>query len=81
MMWCMNCRNVRINSIAALILSLLGAAFFAVGRILFGVGGWLVFYSVPAGVIAALALLALWFIPVRHVKDDYPCLVKACLDL
>ncbi|MDK6494291.1 hypothetical protein QP172_11255 [Corynebacterium coyleae] len=77
----MNCRDVRINSVAALILSLLGAAFFAVGRILFGVGGWLVFYSVPAGVIAALALLALWFIPVRHVKDDYPCLVKACLNL
>ena len=68
-MWCMNCRNVRINSVAALILSLLGAAFFAVGRILVGVDGWLVFYSVPAGVIAALALLALWFIPVRHVKD------------
>ena len=43
MMWCMNCRDVRINSDAALILSVLVAAFYAVVRILFGVGGWLVF--------------------------------------
>lgn len=81
MTWCINCRNVRINSVVAVVLSLLGTAFFALGRILFGMGGWLVFYSVPAGILAALALLALWFISVRHVKDAYPCLVKARLNL
>ena len=65
----MNYRNVRINSVAALVLSLFGTAFFAFGRMFFGVGGWLIFYSIPAGLFVALLLLALWFIPVRSVKE------------
>lgn len=68
-MRCMSYRNVHISSAAALVLSLLGAAFFALGRVMFGVGGWMVFYTVPLGVIVAVALLALWFIPVRSVKE------------
>ncbi|WP_288873834.1 hypothetical protein [uncultured Corynebacterium sp.] len=65
----MNHRNVQISSVAALVLSLLGVAFFALGRVLFGVGGWFVFISVPAGVIVAVALVGLWSIPVRSVKE------------
>ena len=67
-MWRMNFRNVQLNSVAALVLSLLGVAFFALGRVLFGVGGWMVLFSVPVGAIAALLLLGLWFIPVRNVE-------------
>lgn len=65
----MNYRNVRINSVAALVLSMLGTAFFAFGRMFFGVGGWMIFYSIPAGFFVALLLIALWFIPVRSVKE------------
>ena len=64
----MNYRNVRINTVAALVLSLSAAAFFAFGRLFFGVGGWLIFYSIPAGLFVALLLIALWFIPVRGGK-------------
>ena len=65
----MKYRNVNISSVAALVLSLLGAAFFALGRALFGVSGWFAFISVPAGVIVAVALVGLWSIPVRIVKE------------
>ena len=68
-MWRMNYRNVQLNSVAALVLSLLGVAFFALGRIMFGVGGWMVLYSVPIGAIAALLLFGLWFVPVRIVNE------------
>ena len=67
----MKYRSVHINSVAALVLSLLGAAFFALGRAMFGVSGWFAFISVPAGVIVAVALVCLWSIPVRIVKE-YP---------
>ncbi len=66
----MKYRNVHISSVAALVMSLVGAAFFAVGRVIFGVGGWLALFSIPAGGIMAVALLGLWFIPVRIVKED-----------
>ena len=66
----MKYRNVHISSVVALVLSLLGAAFFAVGRVIFDVGGWAAFFSIPAGGIVAIALLGLWFIPVRSVKED-----------
>lgn len=65
----MNYRNARINSVAALVLSLSAAAFFALGRVLFGVGGLMMLYSVPIGALAALLLLGLWFVPVRSVKE------------
>ena len=65
----MNYRNVRINSVAALVLSMFGTAFFAFGRMFFGVGGWMIFYSIPAGFFVALLLIALWFIPVRSAKE------------
>ena len=65
----MNYRNLRINSVAALVLSMFGTAFFAFGRMFFGVGGWMIFYSIPAGFFVALLLIALWFIPVRSVKE------------
>lgn len=65
----MKYRNVRINSVTALILSLSGAAFFALGRTMFGVGGWFVFFSIPAAGIVAVAFLCLWLIPVRRVKE------------
>lgn len=35
----MKCRNVHIGSVLALVLSLLGAALFALGRAVFGVAG------------------------------------------
>ncbi|MDK8307413.1 hypothetical protein QP866_11925 [Corynebacterium imitans] len=35
----MNYRNVRLNSVAALVLGLLGVAFFALGWVMFGVVG------------------------------------------
>lgn len=66
----MKYRNVHISSVAALVMSLLGAAFFAVGRVIFDVGGWAAFFSIPAGRIVAIALLGLWFIPVRSVTED-----------
>lgn len=65
----MKYRNVHISSVAALVMSLVGAAFFAVGRVIFDVGGWAVFFSIPAGGLAAVALLGLWIIPVRSVKE------------
>ena len=65
----MNFRNVQLNSVAALVLSLLGAAFFALGRVMFEVVGWMVLFSVPVGAIAALLLLGLWFVPVRSAKE------------
>ena len=65
----MNFRNVQLNSVAALVLSLLGVAFFTLGRVMFEVVGWMVLFSVPVGAIAALLLLGLWFIPVRNVKQ------------
>ncbi|KXU17688.1 hypothetical protein WM41_1725 [Corynebacterium simulans] len=45
----MKYRNVNISSVAALVMSLLGAAFFALGRVIFDVGGWAAFFSIPAG--------------------------------
>ena len=66
----MKYRNVQISSVAALVMSLLGAAFFALGRVIFGVGGWLAFFTLPAGGIVVLALLVLWLIPVRTPKED-----------
>ncbi len=66
----MKYRNVQISSVAALVMSLLGAAFFALGRVIFGVGGWAAFFSIPAGGIVAVALLGLWWIPVRSVKEE-----------
>mgnify|MGYP001759263386 FL=1 len=65
----MNYRNVHIGSVMALVLSLLAAAFFALGRAMFGVSGWFAFISVPAGLIVAVALVGLWSIPVRIVKE------------
>lgn len=65
----MKYRDVQITPVTALVMSLLGAVFFALGRVIFGVGGWFVFFSVPAGAIVAVALLGLWFIPVRSVKE------------
>ncbi|WP_201614562.1 hypothetical protein [Gulosibacter hominis] len=65
----MSYRNVHISSAAALVLSLLGTAFFAMGRIMFGAGGWMVLFSLPVGLIVAVALIGLWCIPVRSVKE------------
>ena len=65
----MKYRNVNISSVAALVLSLLAAAFFALGRAMFGVSGWFAFISVPAGLIVAVALVGLWSIPVGIVKE------------
>ncbi|MHB0833594.1 MAG: hypothetical protein ACYCDI_00005, partial [Corynebacterium aurimucosum] len=66
----MKYRNVSISSVAALVMSLVGAAFFALGRVIFDVGGWAAFFSIPAGGFIAIALLGLWLIPVRSVKED-----------
>lgn len=65
----MNYRNVQLNSVVALVLSLLGVAFFTLGRLLFQVIGIMVLLTVPVGWIAALLLLGLWFIPVRSTKE------------
>lgn len=65
----MKYRNVHISSVAALVMSLVGAAFFAVGRVIFDVGGWAAFFSIPAGGLVGVALLGLWLIPVRSVKE------------
>ena len=62
-------RIVRIYFVAALVLSLFGTGCFAFGGMFFGVGGWLIFYSIPAGFFVALLLIALWFIPVRSAKE------------
>ena len=66
----MKYRNVQISSVAALVMSLLGAAFFALGRVIFGVGGWFAFFTLPIGGIVVLALLVLWLIPVRTPMED-----------
>ena len=66
----MKYRNVQISSVAALVMGLLGAAFFALGRVIFDVGGWLAFFTLPVGGIVVLALLVLWLIPVRIPMED-----------
>ncbi|MCZ9293644.1 hypothetical protein [Corynebacterium meitnerae] len=65
----MKYRNVHIGSVMALVLSLLAAAFFTLGRAMFGALGWLIFLTIPAGVVIAVALVGLWFIPERIVKE------------
>ena len=65
----MNYRNVHIHPAVALFLSLLGAAFFAMGRAMFEAIGWMMFLTIPAGIVVAVSLIGLWFVPVRIVKE------------
>lgn len=66
----MNLKNFQIDAVAALIMSFGAAAFFGIGRFLVGAEGWFIFMTLPASIVIAVLLLALWTILVRIDTTD-----------
>ncbi|MCG7268021.1 MULTISPECIES: hypothetical protein [unclassified Corynebacterium] len=66
----MNLKGFQLDTFLALVMVLGSAAFLGVGRMLFGALGWYMLVTIPLSFVFAVALYALWKVPVRIDAED-----------